>query len=276
MENLIYYSIAKYIPSVERNESINFGFSFFAPGEKKIGYIPSKNNKRILAFDDETTQEEIDFLQESLKYDFSEDSFRFIEDELVEKYFLTNEPLILQDKIYNYANIIQFDTIKPLVIEKNFKQSLKDITDFFLYYDIPVKDRRMNKAKLFSLTKNTIKAYLEKDTYTKIKHDSNSLFHKPYDFETILNNEIHFIKIIKFDYIHPSDLYKELKSLIVDIEHFNNKESFKITPKNFNIVINSTDFSSNHELEAFKVMKDYANIFPIHELPNFLSNDKNI
>lgn len=277
MENLVYFSIAKYIPNVERNESINFGFSYYAPDSKELGYIPSTNNKRILDFDDETTLEEIEFLQSTLKYDFSEDSLTYLDDDILKFYGTTDEPHILSDKIYNYANIIQFDSIKPIVIEKNLKQTLKDIKEFYLYYDIAKKDRTNNKAKLFSVTNNTIKAYLDKDSYHKISPNRNTFYSKPFDFEAYLGNEVHYLKVVKFDYINKGDLFKELKALTADIIAYNcSSNPIKLTPKNYSLVINPTEFTAEHEKIAYELMSERARIFTLDKLPHFLTNSTNI
>lgn len=274
MDNLIYFSVAKLIPNVERNESINFGFSYFIPQTNEIGFIPSKNKKRILSFDDETTVEEIEFLQNSLKYDFSLESLTFMEDEDVEKYFTSPKPSLLIDKIYNYANIIQFDTIKTLFIEKDLKHTLEDIKNFYLYYDQSINQRQNTKARLFSMANNTVKAYIDKENFTKIKNDASTFFYKPFDFEVILNSQINYIKVIKFDYIQPGDLYKELKALNMDLIMYNKENPNPLSNNNFHLVINPTNFSKEHEKISYELMKEYANIITLDKLPELLTKDK--
>ncbi|MCS1382765.1 DUF3037 domain-containing protein [Lysinibacillus sphaericus] len=272
MENKIFFSVAKYVPDLLRDEQINFGFAYFYPEEQEIGFISSKNTNRILAFDDELDLDTLNLLRSSLEYDFSMDSFEFDDDEDTLKYLISQKnATILDQKTKNYINQVQFSPSLSIVVEVNLEQAIKDLSDIYLYYDRQKKERKMDKDRIRNLSKKIIQSNLSKDLYFECKKDKLSFFNKPYDFRVLIGSEYKYIKALTFDYKKHYRLYEELKIFMYDLE-----QSLNIDPdlnsNDFIVVINKTDFSTEMEKTAKDVLEEKVKLITIDKLVEDLNS----
>lgn len=272
MENKIFFSVAKYVPDLLRDEQINFGFAYFYPEEQEIGFISSKNTNRILAFDDELDLDTLNLLRSSLEYDFSMDSFEFDDDEDTLKYLISQKnATILDQKTKNYINQVQFSPSLSIVVEVNLEQAIKDLSDIYLYYDRQKKERKMDKDRIRNLSKKIIQSNLSKDLYFECKKDKSAFFNKPYDFRVLIGSEYKYIKALTFDYKKHYRLYEELKIFMYDLE-----QSLNIDPdlnsNDFIVVINKTDFSTEMEKTAKDVLEEKVKLITIDKLVEDLNS----
>ncbi|MGE7944093.1 DUF3037 domain-containing protein [Lysinibacillus xylanilyticus] len=266
MENKIFFSIAKYVPDLLRDEQINFGFAYFYPAEQKIGFISSKNTNRILSFDDELDLDTINLLRSSLEYDFSMDSFELDDDEDTVKYLITqNNAAILDYKTKNYINQIQFTPSLSIVVDPEFDQAIKDLCDIYLYYDRQKKERKMDKDRIRRLSKQIIQSNLGKDLYSEYKKDSSSFVNKPYDFQVLVGSEYKYIKALTFDYKKQYRLYEELKIFMYDLQKSIENDS-TLQANDFIVVINNTDFATAAEKTAKSALEEKVKLITIDNL----------
>lgn len=274
MENKIFFSIAKYVPDLLRDEQINFGYSYFYPAENKIGFVPSKNTSRILSFDDELDLDTLNLLRSSLEYDFSFDSFDLDDDdeEILTNLLKDESDQILYFKTKNYINQIQFSSPNSLIVDDDLDKTLRDIGDIFLYYDRPKRERKMDKERIRQLSKKILKSQLNKDSYSEFKKDSNSFSNMPYDFRIISGGEVKFIKALSFDYKKHYRLYEELKIFLYDLNASIELDS-TLDLNDFIVVINQTNFSTDAEKVAKSIIEEKVKLLTIDKLVDDVNKD---
>lgn len=272
MENKLFFTVAKYVPDLLRDEQINFGFAYFFPEEQEIGFVSSKNTNRILAFDDELDTDTLNLLRSSLEYDFSMDSFELDDDEDTLKHLISNNnATILDQKTKNYINQIQFSPSLSIDVEISIEQAIKDLSDIYLYYDRQKKERKMDKDRIRSLSKKIIQSNLSKDSYFECKKEKNTFFNKPYDFRVLIGSENKYIKALTFDYKKHYRLYEELKIFMYDLETSLKFDS-ELNLNDFIVVINSTDFSTAEERMARDILEEKVKLITIDKLVDDLNN----
>ncbi|MBB5148612.1 DUF3037 domain-containing protein [Ureibacillus thermosphaericus] len=276
MEDKVFFSIAKYVPDLLRDEKINFGFAYYYPSERKLGYLPSKNVNRIQSFDDELDKETISMLQADLEYEFSIDTLDNDEDdEILQNLLMKNDNSILLYKTKNFVNQIQFTDIHSIIVDESLEKTLNDLSDIYLYYDRSIKERRMDKERIKSLTKKIIKSNFGKDFYSNINANINnklSFNKEPYDFKVNIKNEIKYIKALSFDYKKYYKLYDELKIFLFDLQRTINN-NHEISNKNFIVVINNTDFEQEFEQIAKDILEKEVTLYTIEEFNNVIQKE---
>lgn len=272
MENKLYFTVAKYVPDILRDEKINFGFSYFYPAEKIISFIPSKNINRLLSFDDEMDKDTINMLQADLLYEFTLDSLDNDNDELLlSELIAKGDGSILQYKTKNFVNQIQFSDVLSILVEESLEKTLNDITDIYLYYDRSIQERRMDKERIKSLAKKIIKNSVGNDSFYYNRSNKNLSFStEPYDFKIFLNNKEKFIKALTFDYKKHNKLYDELKIYLFDLQEAL-KQYPSIKLEDFIVVINNTHFDTNFEKIAKQVLEEKVNLVTLEELNEVLN-----
>lgn len=265
-DKYLLFSICSYVPSILRGESVNLGFAYHVPSLKEIGFVNTSNYKRVMTFDDELTSETLQHLIRSLKYDFSLEYITEYEEEYLG--FLDNSNL-LQNKIYNYVNQLQFREIKAFPIDTTLEHAIRDIKDLYLYYDKKKKDR-IDTIRVKSLTKKLINMSELRSTL-EIAPTINSFYHVPYDFKVLINGEETYIKSFTFDYSNANQLFKEMKSFFYDLQNSNFIDDWK--SKNIQIVINNTDFSKQHEKLILESIPDSLKVSTLEEFSSQIKNN---
>ncbi|WIL39707.1 DUF3037 domain-containing protein [Kurthia sp. YJT4] len=272
--SVVYYSIAKYVNDIVRNEQVNFGLAYFSPDEKKIGFLASTNNSRILAFDDELDLEELKYLRSSLNFDFSLEGLEYDNKEYIEELLSSNSNKILKMKTMNYINQIQFTEHEQIELgERSLNEILEDLKDIYLYYDRPKSVREMDKDRIRILTKQIIRNQISKDAYSIDKLKKNSWSNKPYDFIVNVNSEQKYLKSLTFDYKQDSHLINQIKLFVFDLKNYLDQNQIDIN--NFIVVINNTSFEKQIEQEAKQFLSDQGvEILTLQECNDFLSHSQ--
>lgn len=273
MKNQIYFSIAQYVPDALRDERINFGFVYFYPADKKFGFVKSKNTNRLLAFDDELTKESLHLIQASLSYEFSIDSLEYDDnEEIVLSLLNENSSELLEYKIQNYINQIQFKNIQALNVDSSsenpLESAIKDISDIYLYFDVPKTKRKMNRDRVKQLTKKIIVTHVDKSLFEISKNDDKvSFYNRPFDF-IIHGKSACPIKSMSLNY-NNYYISKEFKSFIFDLDIYNDKYNLEYKPT---IVLNDTSEYKNDFVQDIIQMLDSKGlpIVYLSELPDFL------
>lgn len=269
MQNLLYFSIAQYVPDILRDERINIGFVYFQPSSKKVGFIKSKNTNRILAFNDELDKSTYSLMLSSLEYDFSIDSFEYDDNEdLINHLFSLKTPELLEYKIKNYINHIQFKNISKFEIETSLESAIKDISDVFLYYDTPKSERKMNQLRVKNLTKKILESNLNSHQIKIAENKTNHFINKPYDF-CVMGREKIFIKSLSIDYT-TFHLKNEFKSFLFDIYSASDADPNFDKPI---VVINNFESLSNEVTnDILKILeKENLKIIKLADLPNLIN-----
>lgn len=240
-----------------RDEFINVGVLTHIPQDKRCQFNKTKNISRILKFDDEIEPDMIKALLESVEYQFNTaaSNLKGIE----KKDFL-------KDELVYFVNQIQFSEVKALISE-NVEEDIRDLVDSYLYYDKKKSDR-MDASKVKSLFAKIIKQNsLEKDLKSK-PVEKNIFEQKPFDYSLNINHDRFLIKAVSFDYKKTNHLYKELKSLLYDLNYF--KEKYQ---SNIKIIINNTEMNEEYEKTAYEILSKEADVYTLESFSDYLSNN---
>lgn len=269
--NKLFYSVAKYVNDILRNERINLGIAYFYPKDKKIGFIPSSNDSRILSFDDDLTKDELDYLKSSLVYDFSSEGMEFDNPDIITNLLDKSDGSLLEYKTRNYINQIQFETIEPIDIDDNLATTIENLKDIFLYHDRPKRIRDLDKDRIRKLTKQIIQSQMPKGSYTINKLEKNSWNNKPYDFIIHIDMEARYVKSLTFYYVKESVLINQIKLFIYDFDAFIKKSAEPYKKENFIIVINNTLFDKAIEQQAKELLTSQGFVLmTLEEINSFI------
>lgn len=237
MKNLdMYFGVLQYIPSSLRQESINVGVAIHIPDMNYAHFYPTKNARRVAAFDDEYDKDYFKMVMDSLRYDIdypvdNDLSLESVGDE--ERFSLLNSPSYLKSKTYYLATEFIFMPIQKTII--NFKlnsqlnsqlvkQRIAEIKDAYLYYDKPKNARVTTTDVRSSFVKQLRLRNLKSESLMKTprgKFSENPVF----DFK--LGNSL--IKVQSFDYAREESLAKELKSTLFDLQNLSLNVDEKIS-----------------------------------------------
>lgn len=264
MKKTIFFSICRYIPSLLRGEKLNIGFAYHIPSTGEMGFFASKNIKRILAFDDEIDAEMVNAIYQSLSYDFSTDN---LDDSDDNKILGISDTSLLEKKVYNYVNQIQFGEISVHEDEESADKTLLDIADMYLYFDKP-KGKRMDHLRVQALARKIVKASIYKDSLSK-SENSDVFYDNPYDFKIERNGNVEYIKGFSFDYQHPNRFYKEMKSYLYDLEKLVSTDSIKTA--DIKIVINNTDLEKEHEQIIQQYLPEDLRLLTLNKFIEYLN-----
>ncbi|GGG19386.1 hypothetical protein GCM10007425_12340 [Lysinibacillus alkalisoli] len=268
--NNIYFSIAKYVPDNFRDEKIIFGFAYHYPKKGKLGFVHTTNTNRLKSFDDELELDEITFLKDSLKFDFSIDSLE-VEDEFerIESLLKADSKDLLNYKIYNYVNSICFDHIDVLPnpktdVPKDYLELvLEDLKDLYLYYDKP-KNKRIDNKRVQRLTKQILR--IKNREYKEApKPKPLSFYLPPYDYVIEDNCVKHYIKSLSVEYKRPHDFYSNVRSIILYINYYNDSYREKIKKSNMYFVINNWDLTNEYESIAKQELLNYGQLITLQD-----------
>lgn len=268
MKNTVFFAICKYVPSLLRGEKLNIGFAYHIPNNGEIGFFSSKNTRRIISFDDEIDAEIINYLFESLKYDFSSETFENYDNYDDKK---LKNPDLLHSKIANYVNQIQFDDVSVYESNDSIQSILNDISDMHLYYD-KSKAERITSDRVISLARKMVKSSIYKDTLEKSEH-KDVFYAPPFDFKIIMDGQTKYIKGFSFDYKQTSRFFKEIKSYLFDLN--NEISKGRINLKDIKIVINNTEFDNDHEKIIKEYLPDGLDLITLEKFGNIIAKDHN-
>lgn len=264
MKMTIFFSICRYVPSLLRGEKLNIGFAYHIPSTGQLGFFASKNIKRILSFDDEIDIEVVNAIYESLNYDFSAENLDNYNDFQV---LGLKDTSLLENKIYNYVNQIQFSEISVHEDEETIDKTLLDLADMYLYYDKP-KDKRMNHQRVQSLARKIVNDSIYKESLSKTINNDEFL-DNPYDFKIERNGRIEYIKGFSFDYLQPNRFFKEMKSYLYDLEKKIAVGDIRAT--DIKVVINNTDLEKEHEQVIQKYLPKDLELFTLAKFSEYLN-----
>lgn len=250
----LYYAVCQYVPDEIRSESINVGLVIHIPNEKYeySKFIHIKNRKRLYAFDDDYDADYINLIFNHMKHQFNFGYISDCDNCGVNEFENIHSTRFLEEKIKYYVNEFRFLPIQRLEIDSSeIKDIVNDLERTYLYYDIP-KGERITRPEVQKLLKKEVKnlklsQYMSKENIL-VDFDNNPVFDFSYD-DT-------YVRTFSFDYSLQSNLTKEVKLFMFDIQ--NNVEQLR--GKNVVVVLNqnydSTDAQINNYLEMFKELSD--------------------
>lgn len=208
----LFYSVCQYIPSLIRQESINFGIVIHCPESEYSEFFRTKNFNRIKHFDDEFDIEYLNMMAESLDYTFSID--RLHEGNFQDTSLFTDigESYFIDERTKFYANEFKFlPTQHLLTTQAELSQDIEELKQTFLYYDQPKGERISTQEvrKLLSKQYKIVKLnkYVNKTTFKDYADEPV--------FDFCYNDTV--VKALSFDYVRDSDLIKQTKILSQDI-----------------------------------------------------------
>ncbi|MFK4567015.1 DUF3037 domain-containing protein [Enterococcus sp. UD-01] len=265
----LFYSVCQYIPSLIRQESINFGIVVHCPESEYSEFYRTKNFNRIKHFDDEFDIDYLNMMAESLDYTFSID--RLHEDEFQDASLFNDirDSSFIDERTKFYANEFRFLPTQHLsTTQEELCQDIEELKQTFLYYDQPKGERISTQEvrKLLSKQYKIVKLnkYISKTTFKDFADEPV--------FDFCYNDTV--IKALSFDYVRGRDLIKQTKILSQDI--IDNIEYLK--GKMVQIVVDN-EVNTNEETIVKSINKFYSiskkynidiEVVPLAEYSNML------
>lgn len=256
-EKMVNFAICRYIPDILRDEFINVGVVVHVPEDKFVHFYKTRNYRRIKAFDDEVELEVIKALLESLEYQFNSTTVHSPDFKGTE-----NNDFLLYE-ISTYVNQLQFSNIRTFS-SLDLDEDIKDLCDTYLYYD-KKKSERIGPEKVRSLVSKMFSSSRINSIVKRNPEFKNIFQQQPFDFCLEINNNSTLIKAISFDYQSKNKFYKEIKSLLYDVQYFRDKDIHDIK-----LVINNTELNTDYEQNAFKILNEFTDVYTLEQFSKFV------
>lgn len=261
-EKMVNFAVCRYIPDVLRDEFINVGVLVHVPEDEYVNFYKTKNYRRIKSFDDEVELDVIKVLLESLEYQFNTTTIN------VPEFPNIGDTNFLNTEIRYYVNQLQFSSIRTFKTN-DIQKDVSDLCDTYLYYDKKKTDRigqdkvRRLVSKMF--TNSKLNSIVNRNPeYKNVFHQS------PFDFSMKFNNHDTLIKTISFDYKNKNKFFKEVKSLLFDVQYFRDMDINDIK-----LVINNTELDDEHKKNAYNILNDFMDVYTLEEFSKFIDSTEN-
>lgn len=252
----IFYSVCRYVPDIIRDEFINVGVLTYIPELGESKFHKTKGLARVKNFDDELEMDILKALLESLEIQFNVRTLPVMSKE-------PNADFIKKELVY-FVNQIQFSEIRALN-STNIEEDIKDLFDMYLYYD-QKKSQRIDAQRVKRLLSKLFTQNELKDV-NRHPNEQNVFRQQTFDFSVKIKGSPTLIKALSFDYSNHNNLYREIKSLLYDIDHFK-----KMNIDNIKIVINNTNIENESEKLAYKLLSEEAEVLTVQQFAEVLNN----
>lgn len=256
-EKIVNFAVCRYIPNILRDEFINVGVVVHVPEDKFVHFYKTKNYRRVKAFDDEVDIEVIKALLESLEYQFNTTTVYSPNLQGTE-----NNDFLLSE-ISFYVNQLQFSNIRTFS-SSELTQEIKDLCDTYLYYD-KRKSERIGPEKVRSLVSKMFTSSRINSVVNRKPEFKNMFQQQTFDFCIEINNSNTLIKALSFDYQNKNKFYKEIKSLLYDVQYFRD-----MNIQDIKLVINNTELNAEYEKHAFKILNEYTDVYTLEQFSKFI------
>lgn len=254
---VVNFAVCRYVPDILRDEFINVGVLVHVPYDKFVHFYKTKNYRRIKSFDDEVELDVIKALLESLEYQFNTTTVYSPE------LHNTGQNDFLENEIAFFVNQLQFSNIRTFTSE-SLIEDIEDLCDTYLYYD-KKKSERIGAEKVKRLVSKMFTSSKINSMVYRNPEYRNIFQQQPFDFCVKVNNNDTLIKAISFDYKNKNKFYKEIKSLLYDVQYFRDMDI-----QDIKLVINNTEMTNEYEKSAYKILNEFADVYTLEQFSKFI------
>lgn len=254
---VVNFAVCRYIPDILRDEFINVGVLVHVPSEKFVRFYKTKNYRRITSFDDEVELDVIKALLESLEYQFNTTTIHSPE------FYNIGHNDFLSHEIVYYVNQLQFSNIRTFTSE-SLADDINDLCDTYLYYD-KKKSERIGPEKVRRLVSKMFTSSKINSLVHRNPELRNIFQQQPFDFRVKIKNNDTLIKALSFDYSNKNKFFKEVKSLLYDIQYFRDMDI-----QDIKLVINNTELTNEHEQCAYQILNEFTDVYTLEQFSKFI------
>lgn len=252
------YAILKYLPNIERNETINLAIFLHSPSEKKIAMQMIDNWKRIKVFDDEA---DISFLKsyiKELEFNFTNNMTTLYDTSLLDDINL------LDDITKFFVNKFIFE-LHIIDTDDNYSSLLKNLKNIYLYYEVPKSKRNYEEKSRREFEKNLLEnniCYQRRNVKNAIQEQYGNNINFDYKIDNAYykliflteDNYNGYVSILKMWIANSMILKKENISLVFVVDDLMNNERtsyYKKMLADYGKLISIKDFVEIHSKNNF-------------------------